>query len=495
MNEFVTCCIVFLVAVSSVLTVPVVATAHDGIRETNATLPAFAELEPGWNTMKPGGETTCAHGTDFEFYVRAGDIRKLMIYFYGGGACWDAEGCVEGSTIYNQYIRPDRHPDRMHGIFDLAHPGNPFTGYSMIGIPVCTGDVHLGDRDTVYIIEDEDNRRREFTIRHRGMRNVKAVLGWLYSNFPSPESIFVGGSSAGSLAVPFYANLLAQYYPDADVVGLGDDAGSYGSDATAGGDPGRWGIPEVLRAHPGWEAIGAKLGVEDLFITAANGASNLRLYQIDHAYDRTQYFYIERTGNPDPDVYSLLGYYRGVIRDEIPEFRGFTIGGFRHTTLQQPYFYRYHTRDMLLPDWVAAIARGDDVPDVGCDDCSRPEFIYDEYDLAIVDGALKLLSTAGTWDSHDRGGACPQDSDRFSLRCAIVRSTSEISGRPLGMHPVSWDIIYEAAARTGERNTGALISFNNDSDTTADDVHALLKRVRERIRSALVNKDSEYSND
>jgi hypothetical protein len=73
MNEFVTCCIVFLVAVSSVLTVPVAATAHDGIRETNAP----------------------------------------------------------------------------------------------IGIPVCTGDVHLGDRDAVQVLEDNDGRKHEFAVRHR----------------------------------------------------------------------------------------------------------------------------------------------------------------------------------------------------------------------------------------------------------------------------------------------------------------------------------------
>jgi hypothetical protein len=493
MNEFIRCCIVFVFAVSAVLTVPVETRARDSIWETNAPLPAFAELEPGWNTMKPGGETTCAHGTDFEFYVRAGVIRKLMIYFYGGGACWDAKGCVEGSTIYNQYIRPDRHPDRLLGIFDLDHPENPFTGYTMIGIPVCTGDVHVGNRDVRYVLEDEDGVEREFVIRHRGQTNVRAVLDWIYSNFENPREIFVGGSSAGSLAVPLYANLIAQHYPDARVVGLGDDAGSYGREATKGGDVTVWGIPDVLRSHHGWEDIPGGLGVEDLFITASRNRPNLRLYQIDHAYDNTQYFYIERTGNPDPDVLSLLRYYRDAIRKEVPDFRSFTIGGFRHTTLQQEYFYRYHVDGERLRDWVAAIAQGDDINDVDCEDCSRSEFIYDEFDYAIVDGVIKLLSEPDKWNPEDAGGACPHDADRFSLRCAVSEVTRIVSGQSLSLHTAPWDIIYETAVHTGERSPRSIIVFNNDPDTTPDKVIALLKNVRDRIGSAMTGENSGYS--
>jgi len=149
------------------------------------------------------------------------------------------------------------------------------------------------------------------------------------------------------------------------------DVGSYGSEATAGGDPGRWWIPDVLHTHLGWEDFVEGLGVEYLFITAARNVPNLRLYQVDHAYGSIQCFYLERTGNPDPDVLSLLRHSRNVIRSEIPEFRSYTIRGFRHTTLQQAYFYRYHVGGDRFRDWVAAIARGDDVDDIACGDGSE----------------------------------------------------------------------------------------------------------------------------
>ncbi len=492
MSRIVSRYITGIVTTICLVSLPAAIFAQEVNTEQNIHMPALDELDEGWNTMKPGGETTCAHGTGFEFYVRAAHTGKLLVYFYGGGACWDADGCVEGSTIYTQYIRPERHPDRLHGIFDLENPDNPFSEYSMIGIPVCTGDVHLGDRDTTYVLETEDGKHDGFTIRHRGITNVKAVLEWIYSNFDDIERIFVGGSSAGSLAVPFYSNLLAQHYQDAQVAGLGDDAGSYGSEIAAGGDAGRWGIPDVLRAHPGWEDIPGGLGVEGLYIKAVQTAPNLRLYQVDHAYDNTQYFYVERIGIDEPDVHILLRRYRGLIQSEIPEFRSYTIGGFRHTVLQQEYFYRYHVDGNPLHQWVAAIAKGKDVPDIECDDCSRAEFLYDEYDLAIIDGVIELLSEQRTWNPEDRGGPCPEDADSFSLGCAVSEVARNVSGKSPGMHAVTWDIVYETAAHTGERSSRSIITFNNDPDTTHDQVITLLNEVRERIGAALVSKNSDY---
>ena len=492
MSRIVSRYITGIVTTICLVSLPAAIFAQEVNTEQNIHMPALDELDEGWNTMKPGGETTCAHGTGFEFYVRAAHTGKLMVYFYGGGACWDAEGCVEGSTIYNQYIRPERHPDRLHGIFDLENPDNPFSEYSMIGIPVCTGDVHLGARDTTYVLETDDGEPEKFKIRHQGMTNVMAALEWIYSNFDDVEKIFVGGSSAGSLAVPFYANLLAQHYPEANVAGLGDDAGSYGSDIAAGGDAGRWGIPDVLRAHRGWENISEDLGVEGLYIEAAKTASNLRLFQVDHAYDNAQYFYVERTGISDPDVLSLLRKYRNKIQTEIPEFRSYTIGGFRHTTLQQEYFYRYHVDGTKLHHWVAAIAQGENVPDIECDDCSRAEFLYDEYDLAIAEGVIELLSSPDKWNQEDRGGPCPQDADGFSLRCAVWEVTHKVSGKSPGMHTVIWDIIYETALHTEEHSSRSIITFNNDPEVTHEQVIVLLNKVRERIGTELVNKNSDY---
>jgi hypothetical protein len=198
--------------------------------------------------MVPGGETACAHGTDYVFYVRPGAPDRLLIYLYGGGACWDAEGCEAGSDLYTDSIRPDRHdPRRLHGMLAVDRADNPFRDHTLVAVPVCTGDVHLGDRDTEYRIEAGDGSVTTFLIRHRGQANVMSVVAWLQHNLRGPSEIFVAGSSAGSLAVPFYADLLARSYPATRVTGLGDDAGSY---SVAGFDAAVWGLPNALRRHP-----------------------------------------------------------------------------------------------------------------------------------------------------------------------------------------------------------------------------------------------------
>ncbi len=55
--------------------------------------PRLAALEPGWTTIAPGGETSCALGTAFEFHVKPGASDKLFVFLNGGGACWTGAQC------------------------------------------------------------------------------------------------------------------------------------------------------------------------------------------------------------------------------------------------------------------------------------------------------------------------------------------------------------------------------------------------------------------
>ena len=141
---------------------------------------------------------------------------------------------------------------------------------------------------------------------------------------------------------------------------------------------------------------------------------------------------------------------------------------------------------------VAAIAEDDDVSDIDCEDCSRAEFLYDEFDLAIVDGVIELLSEQKRWNPEDTGGACPSDADRFSLRCAVTEVTRTVSGTSLSLHAAPWDIIYETSAYTGELSPRLIITFNNDTGTTYEQVITLLNKVRESIGAALVSENSDY---
>ncbi len=477
-----------ILATATLLAVPAASVVQAQETREAPVLPGLAELDEGWNTLEPGGETTCAHGTEYEFYARAGDPERVLVYLYGGGACWNAELCQEGSENYTSEITPAHDASQRGGILDPDHPENPFSDYTMVGIPVCTGDVHLGDRDVVYTLEDEDGERTEFTIHHRGLTNTLSAIDWVKSNVESPEQVFVASTSAGAVGLPFHASLLAQHYPEASVVGLGNDASSYGPDAWVEVAADRWGVPEVLRAAPGWESFGSG-GVPELFVTGGTAAENLSLYQLDHARDLAQHFWLMTSGDPEPDVLRRIGENQAEIRSHLPGFRSFILGGTHHGALTSPVpFYRSHVDGHSVRGWVAAIADGESVPDVRCDDCDRGQFTYDDDDLAIVTATIELLTDSG-WSPDDQGGPCPEGSGALTLRCAVVAAIDQVSGAPPLTHPAALEIVNEAVARTSEAARGSFLRYNNDPERTVEDVVEMLEEVRERIWRQLGEED------
>src|SRR5215207_4829777 len=298
-------------------------------------LPILAELKDGWNTLTPGGETSCAVDPDYRFFVRRAAPDRLVVFFQGGGACTDARTCdpdagptIDGGPAFKPTANVAPPPPT--GIFDLSHPDNPFAGYSMVFVPYCTGDLHLGARDATYTIEDANGTRR-FLVKHRGQVNAMSALEWTYANFPAAREIFVTGTSAGGYATPFYASVLARHYPRARVAGLGDAAGAIRGPGGAEPDGHRdiagrgprvgssWGLPEVLRRHPGWEQYQGGLGIVDLYVGAAGTAPGLGLFQLDHAHDREQRMrYFIHFGDPDAEVFAALRANRHEISAAVP---------------------------------------------------------------------------------------------------------------------------------------------------------------------------------
>jgi hypothetical protein len=453
------------------------------LAQSTSTLAAFSELEEGWNTFKPGGETLCAHGTEYQFYVRPADPERLLIYLYGGGGCWDAEECQEGSREY--IAEADRHPSRLGGVLDVQNVENPFVEYTIVAVPVCTGDAHLGANDVVYVLEDEDGSTREFTIHHRGKINSLSAVNWALENVPVPRQVFVAGSSAGSLGVSFHASVVAHRHSGVPVAAIGDGGGSFGPEPAVGTDYARWGLPDVLRPYPGWEDFEVRDGVQGLFTTAGRHFPNLRLFQVDYANDMVQAHHIQRTGIGSSDVHALIVQNRDAIRAHLPEFRGYTMGGMSHVVLWANIFYRHVEEGYPLRDWVAAIASGEDVPDVSCDDCHRAALLFHEEDLVLVASAVTLLQAPDAWNPVDPGGGCPVAAERFSLRCAVVEA-----GRRTGVPVANSAVAFELSAAAAEnepawRGPNSVIHFNNHEGATVEDVIGLLEEIRERIRTQL----------
>lgn len=477
------------------------AAAQDATRSTSAALPSFAELKTGWNVLRPGGDTTCAKGTEYAFFVRPGDRDKLLVFFQGGGACSRGEECDRGQPFYLPEINfdaPAAKEGPRQGIFNLEHPENPFSPYSTVFVRYCTGDVHLGDRDATYTVKSDNGETRQFEIHHRGQVNATAVLQWIHRNFPAPREIFVSGTSAGSVATPFYASALARHYPQARVVGLGDAQG-HRSAAIPGGDFSRWGLPDVLRRHPGWEQFPDKWGPADHYITAARATPRLRLFQFNHAYDQVTRSYMQLAGNQNLDLLAMLRANHREIGGRVGTFRFFTVGGRAHGVMPSDRFYAYESDGHRFRDWVAAIAAGQPVASVDCTDCTRSEFRFSEQDLRIAERSLALLSPAGAWNPQDDRKPCPAGGDRYTLRCSLIRAIREVTGRPPTNQPpaVVWEMEYAAIDRMGAafeqvdadqrgfERVGAIVLYNNRPGATAADVISLMEEVRDRTRANL----------
>ncbi len=344
----------------------------------------LADLTEGWNTITPGGSTTCSDGSPFRFFVRKADSTRLVFYLQGGGSCWNAETCDPRSrrTYTRTAIEEIRSPSgaapeegALHGIAAFNHPENPFADHSFVFVPYCTGDVHIGDRDTVYEVPaTEEEPARQVTIHHRGYTNGRAALDWTYEHFPGPETVFITGSSAGSIPSPVYARHFAENYPDARVTALGDGAGGY-RDLTGARPHESWGTLAALSHFENMNEVDSdNFSFEALYIQAAKAHPEATFTRYDTAEDDVQIRFLEIAGaDVSGGLQPLLDANEADIDAALEgqdNYRSYIAAGELHTIMLRPQFYTYESDGVKIRDWVASLAAGEAVDDVHCGDCT-----------------------------------------------------------------------------------------------------------------------------
>ena len=158
-------------------------------------------------TFGPGGFELLQSDTQYSFFYREGDIKKLAIFFDGGGACWDPLTCIGsaliGDPIYDTIV--DETVTELNdtgGLADNGNPDNPIASYFQVFIPYCTADLHVGTRTAEYTYAGPfwPVPIYDWPIRHNGRDNVAAVLDWLvkyYHGKGVPGTVVVAGASAG----------------------------------------------------------------------------------------------------------------------------------------------------------------------------------------------------------------------------------------------------------------------------------------------------------
>ncbi|HKK22741.1 MAG TPA: hypothetical protein VJ947_03560, partial [Pseudohaliea sp.] len=75
-----------------------------------------------WQTVERAGDTGCADGSPYRFHVRVADPSRLLVFFNGGGACWNAATCdPAGKPTYRVHAGEGsgNDPREYGGAFDL----------------------------------------------------------------------------------------------------------------------------------------------------------------------------------------------------------------------------------------------------------------------------------------------------------------------------------------------------------------------------------------
>ena len=325
---------------------------------------SLEKFSAGWTEIFPAGDTSCANGSPYSFHVKPGATDRVMIFFNGGGACWSGDACDINTepTNYSPLASiAHNDPKTRGGAFDLDNPENPFADWSQVFVSYCTGDIHLGARDMVYTKSDGS----KITIKHSGKANSQAALDWVYENFDSPGRIFVSGGSAGGVASPYYAAVLADHYADARILHFAGGSGAYRlSPQTELLES--WG---VMNNTPNWPEMARynteTLHFDDLYLVAAERHPEIRFHQFNSGYDWAQQMFLRLLGSEEA-VYPLLSANLADLKNSLPHFSSFTVKGVFHTLLRFDELYQIETEGVRAVDWISQIAAEQNVADVSC---------------------------------------------------------------------------------------------------------------------------------
>jgi hypothetical protein len=314
-----------------------------------------------WRKVLPGGRTRCARGGLFAFWARLAASDRLLVYFEGGGGCWDYRTCAPGSPLFKDRVSDDDNPaGRGAGILDLADRRNPFHDWSVLYVPSCTGDVYAGDASVTY----RGAGGRSVTVQHRGHVNAEAALRWVFGQVPRPAQVFVAGCSAGSIGSILHAPRVIERYPEARVAQLGDSLGYLFSRPTDLRT--LWGSQRTLpRWIPGVRAIPpGGFTMPRFYDAVAANYPEARFSQVNFAHDAVQRaYYREAGGRPQDFGRALLGNLK-TIRAGASNFRSFLLDGSEHCTLPRGGFYSFRNGGVTVRDWIADLAAGRDVQNV-----------------------------------------------------------------------------------------------------------------------------------
>jgi hypothetical protein len=310
-----------------------------------------SEPEPQLSFLEVQG-MACADGSPTGIGISPGSA-EVLLFLNGGGACWGAGACDPetsrgpfGATqlaLLQATLLPG-------SILDRKLAGNPFAGFTVVFVPYCTGDVHAGDAVQSYA---------GTVWRHRGHRNVEAVLDWMEANLPRPTRIVVAGSSAGGFGSLLAYDLVRSRWPSGTsptvTAALLDDSGPTLDPPT---------LPTAL-TWAWWDAWGLDSTVTPLCAGCRDLLSDI-WPTLSGKYPGDLFALLSTTadatmrgffGNPTGSEFSSSLDALAAKIGALPNARTFRTGGIDHALLRFPASY-YTAGGTTLLGWLDPIAVG-----------------------------------------------------------------------------------------------------------------------------------------
>ena len=314
-------------------------------------------------------------GTDkaFSFWARRTGSKNTVVYFEGGGACWDDLTCTfpmspavppQVPQFFMPAIPADTDPATFDGIFKTDNPANPMRGWNMVYIPYCTGDLHTGSATKQYVNVGHPvlPLPSTFPIEHRGFDNFMVVLDWMKKNIDAPRKVVVAGSSAGGYGATANFPWVRRAWPQARTYVIADASQGVTTPAFDTGDPGRnsWNMqlaPWVFGTNP------SLIAGPEIMRVAAQGQPRARVAQFTTTMDAVQIafygvmkqFYGPGGSCPNPAVdwtQQMTATLQSYTTDT-PNFRYYLAAGDYHTLLRSPQFYSETSPGISFNTWTA----------------------------------------------------------------------------------------------------------------------------------------------
>jgi len=275
----------------------------------------------------------------FHFHFKQGKKDKLVVYFNGGGACWNDATCVTSLVkgdrpTYNPTVHAANSPIDAGGIFNDENDNNPFKEWSKVFIPYCSGDLHLGSSNVEYHDVDGSLTGEPGTpidVKHHGSDNFLAVKEWLKERYINDENgktekleeLLVTGSSAGGYGATFNFSHLQDLFPKAKAALFADASNAIVTQSFIDAEfevGGNWNLAQTLPTFftEDFGSYSYTTFNADIFSKLTSIYPNSRFAQYTTAFDVVQVQFLKimtslDLGISDPDFWGLTAADAGLF--------------------------------------------------------------------------------------------------------------------------------------------------------------------------------------